>query len=158
MAKIQKYVLSDKQPILLISWNCSDKESAIVKFRFAVRESVSHGFILPFHSLKGKQNSSGSAIVSGNGRWQPKYREGKTYQVGLELTNAVRLKSVYWTKGVLVDSTPPEFKKLRIKFNPRSDVLTASWVVGDEQSGVMLLQWGLGSSPEKNRYRELDEY
>ena len=140
-----------------VSWNCYDHESFISLYRYSVKNAVTGQIILPFHTLKSKVNSSGTAVITGGGKWTPVYEEGKTYSVGMEITNAVLLKSVYWTNGVLVDSTPPVLKDLKLTFNPKTDSLQATWKVVDKESGLKTLSWGLGSTPDSTDVKNFTE-
>ena len=127
-------VLNDLQYIskssqLTVSWKCQDNESPITRFRFTVRNSKSNKTVLSLYPLKESLNSSRSAVLTGNGRQTPEYLDGNTYVVGIELTNAVELKALYWTDGVTVDSTPPLFKDIKLVFDPATDALRAQWKV-----------------------------
>ncbi|XP_031557393.1 uncharacterized protein LOC116294015 [Actinia tenebrosa] len=139
--------------ILYVSWNCSD-QTKLKKLQFAVKEKHSSKFILPFHSLNKNNNYKGTATITAR-RTRPKFEAGKTYVIGLELTNSVELSSVFWTEGVKVDTTPPIFTHLKLKFNPRNNSLTAFWDVKDEESGLDVVKWGLGSSSDKTNVKNL---
>ena len=134
----------------LISWVCHDNESPIVRYRFSVKDLHTSDYAIPFYALKTQVNSSGSAIISGRGRSNPQFLEGHTYASGIEITNAVGMKVVYWTNGVLIDSTPPVVTNLRVTFYPKEDSLKAEWLVIDKESGLRTLTWGLGTTPETN--------
>ncbi|EDO42273.1 predicted protein [Nematostella vectensis] len=134
---------------LVVSWDCYDNESQIKGFRFAVKDATNNTFVLPFHKLKSTFNATGNTILTGNGKWIPEYTEGHSYVIGIEILNAVSLKAVFWTKPVIVDSSPPVFKNLRLKFSPAMESLTAQWSLEDSESGVMALKWGLGRTPQQ---------
>ena len=142
---------------LTISWNCYDNESFISLYRYSVKNNFTGKVILPFHTLKSKSNSSGSALITGGGKWNPIYEEGNTYSVGIEITNAVLMKSVYWTNGVFVDSTPPVLKDIKLTFNPKTDSLHAEWDVLDKESGLKTLAWGLGTTPDSTNIKTFTE-
>ena len=134
----------------VISWVCYDTESPIVRYRFSVKNLLTNEYVIPFYALKTTVNSSGSAIITGGGRIAVKYEEGQSYTVGIEVVNAVGLKTVNWTDGVIIDSTPPEATKVKLTFDPKNDSLKAEWTVTDHQSGVKSVAWGLGTNPEYN--------
>lgn len=127
LLKDLKYISQTSQ--LSVSWNCYDNESPILRYRFTVKNKKSNETALPLHSLKGSLNSSGSALLTGNGKWTPNYQAGNSYVVGIELTNAVKLTVLYWTDGVTVDNTPPSFKDVKLAFDPVRDALSAQWKV-----------------------------
>ena len=137
----------------VISWVCYDNESPIVRYRFSVKDVHTLEHAIPFYGLKMRFNSSGSAIISGRGRINLRLLEGHTYAGGLEITNAVGMKTVYWTNGVTIDSTPPLVTNLRITFYPQEDYLKADWLVSDKESGLKSILWGLGTTPETNDIR-----
>ena len=134
----------------IISWICHDKESPIVRYRFAVRNLGTGDPVIPFYALKSALNSSGFAIITGGGRLTPKYEDGHMYAVGIEVTNAAGGRAVNWTNGVLIDSTPPVVTTLKLRFDPKTDSLAAEWTVKDGQSGIKSLAWGIGTAPELN--------
>ena len=133
-----------------ISWVCYDSESPIVGYRFSVKNMRTNGYVIPFYVLKTPVNSSGSAFITGGGRILANYEEGQSYTVGIEALNSVGLKTVNWTNGVAIDSTPPVVKNLKLTFDPKNDSLKAEWTVRDDQSGVTSVTWGLGTTPDKN--------
>ena len=133
-----------------ISWMCYDNESPIVRYRFSVRNLLTNEYVIPFYVLKTVVNSSGSAIITGGGRIAIKYEEGQSYAVGIEVANAVGLKAVNWTNGVIIDSTPPKATSLKLMFDPKNNSLMAQWTAADQQSGVKSVAWGLGTNPEFN--------
>ena len=133
---------------MTVSWNCYDHESSIVHYRFSVKNAVSGEVLLPFHALKTSVNSSGTAVITGGGKRTVVYRDGKSYTVGIEVTNGVGMRSVFWTNGVLVDSTPPLIRNLKLSFNPKTDSLHASWEAVDQESGLKAISWGVGTTPD----------
>lgn len=139
----------------VISWLCYDNESPIVGYRFSVKNVNSNQYSIPFHALKTVVNSSGSAIVTGGGRFLAKYEEGQRYTVGIEVLNSVGLESVNWTNGVLIDSTPPVLNNLKLKFLPQNDSLKGEWKIHDHQSGIRAVSWGLGTTPDSNDVKNL---
>ena len=141
----------------VISWVCFDNESPIVGYRFSVKNVRTNEFVIPFYTLKTFVNSSGLAIITGGGRRVVKYEEGQSYTVGIEVTNAVGLKTVNWTNGVLIDSTPPTVNNLKLTFDPHNDSIKGEWAVHDEQSGVKSVAWGLGTTPENNDIKNFTE-
>ena len=140
-----------------ISWVCYDNESPIVRYRFSVRDVQTQKYAIPFYALKAHVNSSRSAIIIGDGRMSTKLEEGRNYESGIELVNAVGLTSTNWTNGVIIDSTPPEVTSLKLAFNPRDDILIAEWLVSDKESGLKSLSWGLGRTPEANDIKNLSD-
>ena len=144
----QEYAPSSSR--LAISWVCHDNESPVVYYRFSVKDMHTSEYAIPFYALKTRVNSSGSAIISGGGRATTRLLEGHTYSGGIEITNAVGMKTVYWTNGVTIDSTPPVVSKLKITFYPQKDFLIADWLASDKESGLKSISWGLGTTPETN--------
>jgi len=134
----------------LISWVCHDNESPIVRYRLSVKNVHTSDYVIPFYALRTHVNSSGSAFISGGGRSNPRFVEGHTYAGGIEVINAVGMKMVYWTNGVLIDSTPPVVTGLKVAYYPKEDFVKADWLVSDKQSGLKSLTWGLGTTPETN--------
>lgn len=144
----QEYAQSSSR--FVISWICYDRESPIVRYRFSVKDMNTTEYAIPFYSLKTTFNSSGSTAITGGGRVSAKYVEGHKYTSGIEITNAVGIRNVYWTNGVTIDSTPPVVSNLKIRFYPKTDSLKAEWSVSDKESGIKSISWGLGSTPETN--------
>ena len=144
----QEYASSSSRSV--ISWVCYDNESPIVRYRFSVKDVHTLEHAIPFYASKRRVNSSAPAIISGRGRINPRFLEGHTYAGGIEITNAVGMKTVYWTNGVTIDSTPPLVTNLKITFYPQEDYLKADWLVSDKESGVKSILWGLGTTPETN--------
>ena len=134
----------------VISWVCYDNESPILRYRFAVKNVRTNEYVIPFYTLKTVVNSSGSAIITGGGRILAKYEEGQSYSVGIEVLNAVGLKTINWTNGVIIDSTPPVVNNLMLAFDPKNDSLKAAWTALDKQSGVKYVAWGIGTTPQGN--------
>ena len=144
----QEYASSSNR--FIISWVCHDNESPILRYRFAVKDVHTSEYIIPLYALKTRVNSTGSAIITGGGGTTRKVLEGHIYTVGIELVNAVGMKMVYWTNGVLTDSTPPQVTSLKLTFYPQGDSLKGDWLVIDKQSGLRSVSWGLGTAPEIN--------
>ena len=141
----------------IISWVCYDNESPIVGYRFSVRDKKTYQYAIPFYTLKSRVNSSGSAIITGGGRMTTKFEEGHSYVSGVEVVNAVGLKMIYWTNGVIIDSTPPVITHLKLTFNPQKDILTAEWLASDKESGLVSVFWGLGTTPEINDIKNVSD-
>ena len=133
---------------MTVSWDCYDHESSIVHYRFSVKNAVSGEVLLPFHALKSGVNSSGTAVITGRGKKSVVYRDGNSYTVGIEVTNGVGMKSVFWTNGVVVDSTPPILRNLKLTFNPKTDSLYAAWGAVDKESGLKTFSWAIGTTPD----------
>lgn len=133
-----------------ISWVCHDNEAPIVRYRLSVKDVETNRYVIPFHTLKMRFNSSGSAIITGGGRMTTKLEEGHKYASGIEIVNAVGLRTIKWTSGIVIDNTPPVVSKLKLAFYPESDLLNAEWLVSDKESGLKSVSWGLGTSPETN--------
>ena len=142
---------------LIISWVCYDNESPIVRYRFSVKNLQTNEYVIPFYALKTPVNSSGSAIITGGGRIAIKYEEGQSYAVGIEVMNAVGLKIVNWTNGVIIDSSPPVVNNLKLIFNPKNDSVGAEWTIFDQESGLKSVAWGLGTNPENNDIKNFTE-
>ena len=134
----------------IISWICFDGESPVVGYRFAVKKWNTNEYIIPFYELKSRVKSSGSALITGGGRHRVVFEEGQRYTVGIEVLNAVGLKTVNWTNGLLIDSTPPVVNNLKLTFEPKTDSLKAEWTVFDDESGIQSVSWGLGTQPDNN--------
>ena len=147
----QEYASSSSR--FVISWICYDNESPIVRYRFSVKDVQTLEYAIPFYASKQRVNSSASAIISGRGRINPRFLEGRSYAAGIEITNAVGMKAVYFTNGVTIDSTPPVATNLKITFYPQEDYLKADWLVSDKESGLKSILWGLGTTPETNDIR-----
>ena len=140
-----------------ISWVCYDSESPVVQYRLSVRDKQTHKYAIPFYTLKARVNASGSAIITGGGRMITKFEEGHSYESGVELVNAVGLKTINWTNGVTIDSTPPIVTHLKLTFHPKRDLLEAEWLVTDKESGLKSVSWGLGRTPETNDIKNLSD-
>ena len=147
----QEFATSSSQ--LKISWVCYDNESSITQYRFAVKDVYKSEYLFPFHALKTRVNSSGSAVITGEGRTTREILEGHIYSSGIEIENSVGMKTVYWTNGVTIDNTSPLLFGLHLTFFPQRELLTADWSVSDEESGLIFLSWGLGTTPEANDIR-----
>ena len=141
----------------VISWVCFDNESPMVRYRFSVRNVNTNTFVIPFYELGTPLNSSGWAIITGEGRIALKYGEGEKYIVGIEVSNAVGLKAVNWTNGVVIDSTPPVVNNVMLAFDPKNNSLKAEWVARDKESGIKSLSWGLGTSPDDDNVKNFTE-
>jgi len=133
-----------------ISWICYDNEAPIVLYQLSVKDVETNKYIIPFHTSKVSFNSPGSALITGGGRMTAKFEEGQKYASGIEIVNAVGLKTVKWTNGIVIDSTPPEVSKLKLAFYPEGDLLKAEWLASDRESGLKSVSWGLGTTPEIN--------
>lgn len=147
----QKYAPSSHR--FTISWVCYDSESPIVSYRFSVKDVNTLKYAIPFHELKTRVNTSGTALITGRGRTASKLLDGHSYASGIELVNAVGMKTIYWTNGVTIDSTPPIVTNLKLTFYPQDDFLKASWLVIDKQSDLQSVSWGLGTTPGKNNLK-----
>lgn len=147
----QEFATSSSQ--LKISWVCYDNESSITQYRFAVKDVYKSEYLFPFHALKSRVNSSGSAVITGEGRTTREILEGHIYSSGIEIENSVGMKTVYWTNGVTIDNTSPLLFGLHLTLFPQRELLTADWSVSEEESGLKSLSWGLGTTPEANDIR-----
>lgn len=136
-----------------ISWVCYDSESPIVSYRFSVKDVNTLKYAIPFHELKTRVNTSGTALITARGRTASKLLDDHSYASGIELVNAVGMKTIYWTNGVTIDSTPPIVTNLKLTFYPQDDFLKASWLVIDKQSELRSVSWGLGTTPGKNNLK-----
>ncbi|XP_015767122.1 PREDICTED: uncharacterized protein LOC107345883, partial [Acropora digitifera] len=134
----------------IISWICFDGESPVVGYRFAVKKWNTDEYVIPFYELKSRVKSSGSALITGGRRHRVVYEEGQRYTVGIEVLNAVGLKTLNWTNGLLIDSTPPVVSSLKLTFEPKTHPLKAEWTVFDDESGIQSVSWGLGTQPDNN--------
>ena len=141
----------------IVSWVCYDSQSPIVQLRIAIKDLQTDEYAIPFYTSKAPFNSSGSVVVTGDGRIPLKFEEGHHYASGIEVVNAVGLNAIYWTNGVIIDSTPPFVTHLKLQFYPETDVLTAEWFVSDKESGLKSVFWGLGTVPEKNDIKNFTE-
>ena len=140
-----------------ISWDCHDSESSVVQLRLAIKDLQRDEYVVPFYIFEAPFNLSGTAVITGNGRILFKLEEGYKYASGIEVVNAVGLNATYWTNGVVIDSTPPFVRNLKLQFYPEKDVLSAEWLVFDDESGLRSLFWGLGTTPEMNDIRNFTE-
>lgn len=141
----------------IISWVCHDNESPIVRYQFSVRDMQTKESAIPFYTLKTRVNLTGSAVITGGGRMTARFVEGHTYQSGIEVANAVGLKSIKWTDGVTIDNTPPEVSNLKLAFDPERDLLKVEWSVSDRESGVKSVSWGLGTTPGTNDIKNFSD-
>ena len=133
-----------------ISWECYDNESSIVRYRFSVKDVYTSQYVFPFYALKTRVNSTGSAVITGGGQTSKEVLEGYIYSSGIEIENSVGMKTVYWTNGVTIDSTPPLIYGLNLTFYPQRELLNADLSVSDTESSLKYLSWGLGTIPEAN--------
>ena len=133
-----------------ISWECYDNESSIVRYRFAVKDVYTSQYVFPFYALKTRLNSTGSAVITGGGRTSKEVLGGYIYSSGIEIENSIGMKTVYWTNGVTIDSTPPLIYGLNLTFYPQRELLNADLSVSDTESSLKYLSWGLGTIPEAN--------
>jgi len=140
-----------------ISWVCYDNESPIVRYQFSVRDVQTKEYAIPFYILKTRVNSTGSAVITGGSRITARFIQGHTYQSGVEITNAVGLKTTKWTDGVTIDNTPPQATNLKLAFDPEKDSLKMEWSVNDRESGLKSVYWGLGTSPGTNDIRNFSD-
>ena len=141
----------------IISWVCHDNEAPVVRHRLSVKDVERNMYVIPFHASRMRFNSSGSAIITGGGRMTTRFEEGHKYASGIEIVNAVGLRTVKWTNGIVIDNTPPVVSKLKLAFYPESDLLKAEWLVSDKESGLKTASWGLGTSPEANDIKNFTE-
>ena len=141
----------------IISWVCYDNESPIVRYQFSVRDVQTREYAIPFYTLKTHVNSTGSAVITGGGRMIASFIEGHTYQSGVEVANAVGLKTIKWTDGVTIDNTPPEVSNLKLAFDPEWDFLKVEWSVSDRESGLKSVSWGLGTTPGANDIKNFSD-
>ena len=133
-----------------ISWACYDNESSISHYRFSVKDVYTEKYVIPFYPLKRPVNSTGSAVITAGGRTTREVLGGHVYSSGIEIENAVGMKTVYWTNGVTIDSTPPSVFGVNLTLCPQDELMKADWSVADEESGLKSLSWGLGTTPEAN--------
>ena len=141
----------------VISWFCYDNESPIVRSRLSVKDVETNVYYIPFYTLTTPFNTSGSEIITGEGRMATKIKDGHKYVSGIEVVNAVGLATVNWTNGVVIDSTPPKVINLALQLIPKADYIKAAWLVIDNESGVKSLFWGLGTTAETNDIKNFTE-
>ena len=148
---VLKFASSSIKPTIV--WECFDKETPIVDYQFSVKNFISNTTLIPFHNIDQRLSSSGSAIITGNGLWKPKYHHSSSYVVAIKLTNFVNKSSVYWTDSIQIDNTPPQVSSLKLSFDSSSEYLVGSWQVQDPESGLQNIEWGLGSSPDSTEVK-----
>jgi hypothetical protein len=132
---------------LFVYFVCSDNETGINSYQFAIKDIQTSQFVLPFHKIKGISVLTSLVVVDGAGKRVVKLHNGGHYQVGLRATNNVNLTGEYWTPGVTVDITPPVFSKVVALFQLQSETIKIIWKLTDAESGIATLSWSLHTSP-----------
>ena len=133
---------------LVVNIECKDKETGLTMYQFAIKNNVTSQYVLPFHKIKGFPSLSSLAVVDGSGKWVLKLNNGGHYQVGVRVTNAVNLTKEYWTNGVIVDSTPPVFRKVQTSFQVQNESIGVSWELFDNESDINFVFWTMDTSPD----------
>ena len=133
---------------LMVHFDCSDTETGISSYHFAIKDFKTSQYILPFHKIKGISALSSLVVVDGAGKRILELQNGGRYQVGLRATNNVNLSREYWTPGVTVDTTPPVFSKVVASFQVQSETIKIVWKLVDNESGIGTVSWSLNTSPD----------
>ena len=133
---------------LMVHFDCSDTETGISSYHFAIKDFKTSQYILPFHKIKGISALSSLVVVNGAGKRILELQNGGRYQVGLRATNNVNLSREYWTPGVTVDTTPPVFSKVVASFQVQSETIKIVWKLVDNESGIETVSWSLSTSPD----------
>ena len=133
---------------LIVHFDCSDNETGIKSYQFAIRDLRTSQLILPFHKIKGISTSTSLVVVDGAGKRILEPENGGRYQVGLRATNNVNLVKEYWTPGATIDTTPPAFSNVVASFQVRSESIKIVWKLADNESSIDTLSWSLYTSPD----------
>ena len=133
---------------LVVHFDCSDNETGINAYQFAIKDIDTSRFILPFHKIKGLSTLASLVVVNGAGKRIVELQNGGRYQVGLRATNNVNLTREYWTPGVTVDTTPPVFSRVVASFQVQSETMKLVWKLVDNESGIETVSWSLSTSPD----------
>lgn len=133
---------------LVVHFECSDHETGINSYQFAIKDLNTTKITLAFHKIKGISGHSSRVVIDGAGKRIIELQNGGRYQVGLRVTNNVNLMQEYWTPGVIVDTTPPVFKNVLASFQVESETIKTVWQLVDHESGIETLSWSLNSSPD----------
>ena len=133
---------------LAVYFECEDGESGVTKYEFAIKDIVTSEYILPFHKIKGISSFSSLAIVDGSGKRILRLKNGGRYQVAVRVTNMVNLTKEYWTRGIVIDTTSPVFKKVAPVFDVRNESIKVTWQLSDNESGIKSIFWTVDTSPD----------
>jgi hypothetical protein len=133
---------------LVAHFDCSDTETGITSYHFAIKDLRTSQYILPFHKIKGTASLLSLVVVDGAGKRIIELQNGGRYQVGIRATNNVNLSREYWTPGVTVDTTPPVFSKVVASFQVQSETIKIGWELVDNESGIETVSWSLNTSPD----------
>ena len=142
---------------LVVHFTCTDNETGISSYQFAIKDIETSRFVLPFHKIKGIVARTSLVVVDGAGKRIIKLQNGGRYQVGLRATNNVNLTKEYWTPGVTVDTTPPVFSKVVALFQLQSETIKIVWKLTDTESGIGSLSWSLHTSPNVENLKNFTE-
>ncbi len=142
---------------LFVHFNCSDNETGINSYEFAIKDLETFQYILPFHKIKGISALSSLVVVDGAGKRIVELQHDGRYQVGLRATNNVNLTGEYWTPGVTVDTTAPVFSKVVALFQVQNETIKIVWKLVDDESGVGTLSWSLHISPDVENPKNFTE-
>ena len=132
---------------LMLNANCNDNESGIFTYEFAIKDINTSEYVVPFYSLKATSDFSSLNVIDGFGKQIVKLQSGGYYQIGLRVTNNVKLASVYWTPGVTTDSSGPIFRGVISSYNVNTDAIEVVWDLFDRESGIKSHYWFLSVSP-----------
>ena len=132
---------------LAVHANCSDVETEILRYEFAIRDGNTSEYALRFHNANTNPELVSVVVVDGFGKQLVNLEEGSHYQVGIRVTNNVNLTNEYWTSGVTIDTTGPVFQTLISSYDVHSDVIKVHWELSDRESGIDRLYWSLNKSP-----------
>ena len=133
---------------LAVYFECDDSETDISHYLFAIKDTATSKFLLPFHKIKGVSQASSLVVVDGSGRHVLRLKNGGRYQVGIRATNKVNLSTEYWTEGIVVDLTPPVFHNVVSRFNTTTESIEVTWHVRDKESKIKSLSWSLDVFPD----------
>ena len=146
---------------LAVHANCNDVETGISKYEFAIRKLNTSEYVVPFHSLKINSDIPPLAVVGGFGKNLGKnlvkLEHDAHYQVGLRVTNNVKLASEYWTSGVSIDTTAPIFSSVMSIYNVTSDAFQVGWELFDNECGIKTQYWSFNTSPNAENIKNFTE-
>lgn len=125
---------------LSANWTCSDPESGIVEYKYAVG-TTPHGTQVLGWTSAGTATSASIGPVS--------LTDGGTYYVSVKATNGAGATGPDGTTdGIRIDLTPPTRPFVTDDGNYTTDAtrLHAVWSASDPQSGIVLYEYSIGTS------------
>lgn len=134
-------VFSSQLSTLHASWTCSDPESGIAKYEYAIGTSPGAEDILPYTSAgtATEVTRTGLPLV-----------DGGTYYFSIRATNGVGLVGeTGFSDGIRTDFTPPSIPLVHDDgaYSIEQSKLHTSWSASDLQSGIARYEYAIGTSP-----------